>query len=218
MMAKFGIITPTIPGRERYLCRCSGSIQDQDIARGDEVSFLHLICGDGFTPEFEAPHTVVRGIPQAGGWGNPVREAMVQAFAKEVDYFLFVDDDNILLPSALFKLNRVGSDKEMIISRMLIMNRGEMQMGRNATDVVQYVLPPSLEALNNNQIGSLNMCVRSAVASRCHWDPAKYNGDCLFFVDCLRAIGGTADWRAALFNPRVFYLNEILSVWCRYGM
>lgn len=212
-MRRFGIITPTIPGREAYLQRCIDSIRRQDIAKPTD-DYLHIVCADGFQPEIiDAPNIVLRRTAEkTGGWGNEIRNRMIQEFADQVEYFLFVDDDNIILPGLLTKLALFNTD--VIITKMLMTNRLEVQ-----GDPGQKIIPPAFASIGINEVGSLNFCIRSSIARQCKWPPNLYCGDFQFFSDCLRKSGNSHLWKVALLDKsKTTYIDEILSVWCRLGV
>lgn len=193
-MAKYAIITPTILGREKYLERCIASIKYQMFD-----DYKHYICGDGFMPSLDEPNVIVCCTDKiCGFWGNECRNKILRDYCGLDDYLLFVDDDNVLLPTCLNKLSRYSED--IIISKML----------RNDIFDPQISYPGSFSNLEMGQIGSLNFCIRSSIARGLLWKHDIYEADFYYFQECrnrCRANGGES----------IAYIDEYLSVWCTNG-
>jgi hypothetical protein len=192
---KFGIVTPTIPGREEFLARAICSVKYQMFH-----DYIHIICGDGFVPAIEEEAKVITcGTDRRYGyWGNQCRNYVIENYHTAVEYFLFLDDDNILLPRCFMRLSSIFTN--LILSRML----------RNDPRIKQEQYPRSQETIGIGQIGSLNFCIRSSVASQCRWLPDSYVADFHFFRDCARVSAGMGD-------DKITYIDEFLSVWCTGG-
>jgi len=194
---RFGVVTPTVADRGVLLKRCRRSIDWQ--WRND---VRHIVYGDGFTPE--SPVGAVAFIDRSGRdrkghdplIGNDIRNKAVQEWADKVDLFVFVDDDNILLPGALNRFEKAAAP--VVLSRMLEIS----------TDGRQRIYPKPEDArLIEGNFGSLQICVASEIAKDCRFTPDRYNGDWDFIQQALAIAGREAK-----------AIEDITGIWCREGV
>lgn len=181
------IITPTI-GRPT-LARTLASAQ---IGPGDEW----IVIGDGPQPEAR------KMARQAWGWrfyesvelkyldyhkplgnyGNPLRDAAMQLSDK--DYFIFLDDDDILAPNAM-----------RIIKKELKQHYPKPIMFRMINANGRTIWREPIVTVGN--VGGSMFCPRNDPDHLVKWaDDDTYQSDFLFIEGCLKTYG--ENWRQAL--------------------
>ena len=190
------IITPTIKSRALYLERCKHSITSQKLA--DEVQVIHAIK---------------EGVNDFGG--HRTRNELIEENWQKCDYFGFVDDDNILLPGAIWRLAHIDLTKKPIsvVCRMLHMGPSLKDRDR------QNITPNDLGDVRMGRVGSLNFWIKSEVAVKHKWRLNLYESDWYFFQDCITDGISPEKWKECLIDQlRVVWIQDILAMWCIEGI
>jgi hypothetical protein len=154
-----------------------------------ELVVNHVIMGDGFEP----PNGLSSGR-KYGKWGYPIRNLCLKNVAS--DYVAFVDDDNVLLPGAFHKWEKMLKtyNPDILFCKMLHTCVGQEQV----------VFPIDWKICKSN-VGTLNYVVRTEIAKQCRFG-MDYEGDWTFIEQCMKIGHVTAK------------LNEICSVWTGGGI
>ena len=126
MRPKFIIITPTYPSRGKKLASAIASVRSQLF-----TDFLHVVVGDGPTPEAEKtcielnhPRLVYDQAPEHRGQANCINYVLDKY---EGERYLFLDDDNILLPKCLETIQENNQDKAVVVHKVLFYNKWTSQ-------------------------------------------------------------------------------------------
>jgi hypothetical protein len=205
-MPTFCVVTPTVPGRKELLARAIESVRQQTF--GD---YVHVVCGDGCDPE-AAPGprlALERTQERHGGWGQGPRNHVIDKYADACKYFVFLDDDNMLLPHCLAAVARLAGPPLLAWKVLYSYSGGQM------------VIPPSRAEIDFAKLDTLCFAVASATAKRVRWKPI-YAQDIQFFHDCLLAEAVAAGvpiegwWRSLLAREDLLgFVDEVLG--CYYG-
>jgi len=208
---RFCVVTPTIAGRGSSLIRGINSVRQQGYPE-----CLHVVCGDGQQPEVRTQDyseglVVTQTEKNHGSWGFGVRNQMVAMFKEHCDYFLFLDDDNILLPHSLKRLDSFISDHHappLCVHRVLY----------HWPDGRQVLMPTARAEIDVGNMDTLCICARADVAAKMEWKPVRAQ-DMQFTHDCLVACGGDrirSGWKDLLqYDDLLGYVDEVLGVY--YG-
>ncbi|HEU5118999.1 MAG TPA: glycosyltransferase family A protein [Isosphaeraceae bacterium] len=174
---RFCVVTPTIPGRERLLKAAIASVQAQDFR-----DLQHWVVGDGPCPEAESLcaslgvrflHTPAR----EDAWGSNARNLVLDQ--ADADYFVFLDDDNLLFRHSLARLHDTAAehrDPPLLAQRILFLPRTA-----EPYRVLPESLPPQL-----GQWDQLCACVRGDIARQVRFQP-HYTQDYVYIQDCIAA-------------------------------
>jgi hypothetical protein len=172
---RFGIITPTIPGRERLLRAAIASVQAQDF-----TDFEQWVVGDGPCPGAEAVCAEM-GVHYTS---TPSREGTFGASPRnralevgDADYFVFLDDDNLMFRTCLARFHEAAvahGDPPLLAQKILFLPRSEEPFR-----ILPEVLPPV-----HGRWDQLCACVRGDVARRARF-PSRSSNDYAYIMDCI---------------------------------
>ena len=176
---RFCIVTPTIPGRERSLRAAIASAQAQDFQ-----DFAQWVVSDGPCPG-AADVCASMGVRFAS---TPKRERAYGASCRnrvldeaDADYFLFLDDDNLLFRGALARLHEAAlaaGDPPLLAQKIVFLPRHG-----GGVRIFPEALPPRLGLWDQ-----LCACVRGDVARRARF-PSRSCNDYHYIMECINISG-----------------------------
>jgi hypothetical protein len=207
-----GVITPTIPSRSALLLRCINSITSQTlISCKRKFEFKHFIGGDNWLPPtYPHQHVISEKVINTGKWGGGVRNILIEKYNKEVDYFIFVNDDDIFLPSVMNKITiTIGNDRpDFVIWKVQeIQHSAKSRLG---------IFPKTWTSIHRGSISDKNFAIKANLAAKYKWIEHEYAADWFFFEECLRDGDTTSSINELLSNKsRVKFIDEVLGLWCR---
>ncbi len=181
MKPKFVIITPTYPGRIEKLANAVASVKSQTF----KGSFTHVVIGDGPTPEAAAlckeQGVIYEEVEKSGNWGYACRNLALDKY--EAERYLFLDDDNVLLPSCLKSINAFceREDPVFLISKILFYDK---------FDKYWLVLPKGDFPMPGD-VDMLNFCIKEDIAKTLRFKKEhKHELDWYYAYGCLDMTGG----------------------------
>lgn len=206
-MNSFCIVTPTFSGRRALLARAIQSVRSQTC--GD---YVHVVCGDGFEPEAEpGPRLFLeRTAEHEGGWGQGPRNHVIAKYSSACRYFVFLDDDNILLPHCLATILESAARGPALVAWKVLYSRGDSQV----------VIPPSRAEIDFTKLDTLCFAVASSLAPAVKWKRI-YAQDMQYFHDCLvtaaKKAGMAVGWWKPLLEEESLlgFVDEVLA--CYFG-
>ena len=180
------IITPTFQNQEAAgFQRMLASVQTQTY-----FNWQHIVCSDGGLEQNIAGlvggdyrHQYTCTSKHFGGYGAGVRQEMMDRASGVLDgsgnqieltkYFVFLDDDNILLPDYLEKMvNALESDKDKAFSICKILHFGPL---RPDVGIAPMYLPGNPKV---GEIDTLQVMVRAEAIRQVGWiKPEDYCSD-----------------------------------------
>ena len=194
MRPKFIIITPTYPSRGKKLASAIASVRSQLF-----TDFLHVVIGDGPTPEAEKtcaelnhPKLVYDQLPEAcGNFGYVCRNLALEKY--EGDRYLFLDDDNVLLPKCLETINENCENQAIAIHKVIFYNKW----------TTQWIILPNSMPPSRSSIDMLNFSVHADIARGCKFEKEHLHELDWFFIEqCLKKTNG-----------QYKFIDEILAVY-----
>ena len=193
-MPEFVVITPTFssPGREKRLESAIASVKSQLFK-----DYIHVVIGDGPTPLAreicEREGVMYEERPREAeslNWGCFSKNYAIDRF--DGNRYLFLDDDNVLLPKCLRTIHDVSSkDSEIIVHKTLFYNKW--------TD--QWIILPCILPPQRSKIDLLNFSVSQSLAKAVKFQ-ATPEQDWFFLEECM-----------SLVDSRYEMINEILAVY-----
>lgn len=208
-MPTFCIITPTISGRTKKLQR---AIRSVELQTSDD--YLHVVCGDGCDPEIDTRSLhgrllIERTDKNYGAWGWGVRNHIIQKYKDQCRYFMFLDDDNMMLPHCLAKVAQ--NLKTPLIAHQVLYHHPEVRK--------QVIMPTCLAEIDCGNMDTLCITARADIASKVQWKPVRAQ-DMQFFHDCMIDLNHSAgrvlngSWKTLLSHADlVTFVSEVLGAY-----
>lgn len=171
----FTIIIPTY-NRTKYLKRAIDSVLSQNYPN---VNIL--VCHDGESEDYNK-FAESNSYPNVNYYFNDKNYNDLGAYSRnrmlsltpDINYVIFLDDDNILFENSLIELNQsIKTNDKMIISKILLDGWGEKNL-----------ILPKTNNIICSEIDSLNVCISAKIAKLIGWDDIDRGHDFRFMQNC----------------------------------